>query len=98
MADHSQNWHNEATTWHESSCKSWKMVHLTKEHSLKEDDKVGEQLRYIGFLEETINRFMEESIKKQSSLDERIKKLRDDTDMSFRILDDATKNLQGKSE
>nr|GEW61468.1 hypothetical protein [Tanacetum cinerariifolium] len=37
-------------------------------------------------------------VKKQSSLDERIKKLRDETNMSFRMLDAATKNLQGKSE
>ncbi|GKD59822.1 RNA-directed DNA polymerase, eukaryota, nucleotide-binding alpha-beta plait domain protein [Tanacetum coccineum] len=50
-------------------------VHPTKERSLKEDDKVGEQVKYIGFLEETINRFMEESIKKQSEMDERIRKL-----------------------
>nr|GFA47019.1 hypothetical protein [Tanacetum cinerariifolium] len=54
-------------------CKIYKVVHLTEEHSLKEDDK-------------------------QSSLDERIKKLRDDTNTSFRMLDAATKNLQGKYE
>ncbi|GJU46829.1 transposon ty3-I gag-pol polyprotein [Tanacetum coccineum] len=41
---------------------------------------------------------MEESNKKQSALDERIRKFRDDTDMSLRMLDAATKNLQGKSE
>ncbi|GKA91343.1 hypothetical protein Tco_0813213 [Tanacetum coccineum] len=43
-----------------------KEEHLTKVRSLKDDDKVGEQVKCIGFLEETINRFMENSIKKQS--------------------------------
>ncbi|GJU55702.1 putative ribonuclease H-like domain-containing protein [Tanacetum coccineum] len=75
-----------------------KGVHPTKERSLKEDDKVGEQVKYIGFLEETINRFMEESIKKQSQMDERIRKLWDDLDMRLRMINVATKNLQGKSE
>ncbi|GJX30004.1 hypothetical protein Tco_0238083 [Tanacetum coccineum] len=134
MADHSQNWYNEATTWHGSSnnlkditniikrivclecdmqklqenihaieegCKIRKVgeeVHLTKEHPLKDNGKVGEHFKYIGFLEETMNRFMEESIKKQSSLDERIRRFKDDMDMSFRMLDDATKNLQRKSK
>ncbi|GJW84442.1 hypothetical protein Tco_0157587 [Tanacetum coccineum] len=58
----------------------------------------GEHVKYIGFLEETLNKFMEESIKKQSLLDGRIRKCRADTDMSLRMLEDATKNLQGKSE
>ncbi|GJR11000.1 hypothetical protein Tco_0793652 [Tanacetum coccineum] len=75
-----------------------KEEHLTKVRSLKDDDKVGEQVKCIGFLEETINRFMEESIKKQSSLDEQIRKFREDLDMNLRMIDDATKNLQGKSE
>ncbi|GJT78321.1 putative ribonuclease H-like domain-containing protein [Tanacetum coccineum] len=75
-----------------------KVVHPTKERSIKKDDKVGEQVKYIGFLEKTINRFMEESIKKQSQMDERIRKLWDDLDMRLRMINVATKNLQGKSE
>nr|GEW93901.1 hypothetical protein [Tanacetum cinerariifolium] len=79
-------------------CKIFKKVHLTKEHLLKEDGNAREHVKYIGFLEETLNKFIEESIKKQSLLDERIRKFRVDTDMSLRMLDDATKNLQGKFE
>ncbi|GKG36514.1 hypothetical protein Tco_0444192, partial [Tanacetum coccineum] len=59
---------------------------------------VGEQVKYVGFLEETINRFKEESIKKQSEMDERIRKLWDDLDMKLRMIDDETKNLQQKSK
>ncbi|GJX77185.1 hypothetical protein Tco_0323996 [Tanacetum coccineum] len=99
MADHSQNWYNEATTWQRNmNIHAIQVVHPTKERSLKEDDKVGEQVKYIGFLEETINRFIEESIKKQSEMDELIKKLWDDLDMKLRMIDAATMNLQGKSE
>ncbi|GJV58644.1 lon protease 2, peroxisomal [Tanacetum coccineum] len=131
MADYSQNWYNEATTWQGSSnnlndivlitkrvdnlgcnmqklqenihviqvgCKICKEEHLTKERPLKEDGKVGEQVKYIGFLKETINKFIEESIKKQAAFDEWIRKFRDDTDLSLRMLDAATKNLHGKAE
>nr|GEV38729.1 hypothetical protein [Tanacetum cinerariifolium] len=79
-------------------CKIYEEVHLTEERPVKEDREVGEQVKYIRLLEETINRFMEELTKKQYALDERIRKFRDDTDMSFRMLDAATKNMQGKSE
>nr|GEU48604.1 hypothetical protein [Tanacetum cinerariifolium] len=79
-------------------CKIYEEVHLTEERPFKEDRKVGEHVKYIILLEETINRFMEELTKKQSALDERIRKFRDDTEMSFRMLDATTKNLQGKSE
>ncbi|GKB08383.1 lon protease 2, peroxisomal [Tanacetum coccineum] len=99
MADHSQNWYNEVITWQGNmNIHAIRVVHPTKERSLKEDDKVDEQVKYIGFLEETVNRFMEEPIKKQSKIDELIRKLWDDMDMRLRMIDAVTKNLQGKSE
>nr|GEX11618.1 hypothetical protein [Tanacetum cinerariifolium] len=131
MADHSQNWYNEATTWQGSShnsndivfitkrvdnfkCDMQKLqesiyaiqvgfkiceeVHLTKERPLKEYGKIVEQVKYIGFLEETINKFMEESNKKQAAFDEWIRKFRDDMNLNLRMLDAATKNLPVKAE
>ncbi|GJX05413.1 hypothetical protein Tco_0191329 [Tanacetum coccineum] len=50
-------------------CKIYKEVHLTKECPLKEDGNVVEHVKYIGFLEETINKFMEESKQKQAAFD-----------------------------
>ncbi|GKE14410.1 hypothetical protein Tco_1421987 [Tanacetum coccineum] len=94
MADHLQNWYNEATTWQGNmNIHAIQVVHPTKEHSIKEDGKVGEQVKYIGFLDETINRFMEESIKKKSEMDELIGKLWDDMDMRLRKTGAETKKL-----
>ncbi|GJU22868.1 oligopeptide transporter [Tanacetum coccineum] len=56
------------------------------------------QVKYIGLLEETINKFIEESNKKQAAFDEWIRKFRDCTNLNLRMLDVATKNLQERAE
>ncbi|GJW74349.1 hypothetical protein Tco_0133719 [Tanacetum coccineum] len=51
-------------------CKICEEVHLTKERPLNEDGNEVEHVKYIGLLEETINKFIEESNKKQVAFDE----------------------------
>ncbi|GKB42542.1 hypothetical protein Tco_0887484, partial [Tanacetum coccineum] len=80
------------------ACKICEEVHLTKGSHLNEDGKVVEHVKYIGFFEETINKFMEESNKMQAAFDECIRKFRDDMDLKLRMLDDATKNLHVRAE
>ncbi|GKB59606.1 hypothetical protein Tco_0915792 [Tanacetum coccineum] len=75
-----------------------KEVHLTKERPLNEDGKEVKHVKYIGLLEETINKFMEESNKKQAAFDEWIRKFRDCTNLNLRMLDVAKKNLQERAE
>ncbi|GJZ34351.1 hypothetical protein Tco_0580168 [Tanacetum coccineum] len=79
-------------------CKICEEVHLTKECPLNEDGKEVKQVKYIGLLEETINKFMEESNKKQVAFDEWIRKFIDYTDLNLRMLDVARKNLQERAE
>ncbi|GJT97190.1 hypothetical protein Tco_1092708 [Tanacetum coccineum] len=80
------------------ACKICEEVHLTKGSHLNEDGKVVEHVKYIGFFEETINKFMEESNKMQAAFDECIRKFKDDMDLKLRMLDDATKNLHVRAE
>ncbi|GJX92763.1 lon protease 2, peroxisomal [Tanacetum coccineum] len=70
-------------------CKIYKEVHLTQECHLKEDGKVVEHVKYIGFLGETINKFMEESNKKQAAFNEWIRKFREDKDSNLELLVNA---------
>nr|GEU53614.1 hypothetical protein [Tanacetum cinerariifolium] len=69
---------------------------------LKTAKKLEEIQNFKQGMEESLyqawERFMEASIKEQSKLEERIKKFRDDMEMSLRMLDTATKNLLGKTE
>nr|GEV66880.1 MAK10-like protein [Tanacetum cinerariifolium] len=66
--------------------------------SSDEDGKEVERVKYVGLLEETINKFMEESSKKQATFDEWIRKFRDDTDSNLRMLDVATKNMEVRAK
>ncbi|GJU22592.1 hypothetical protein Tco_1155934 [Tanacetum coccineum] len=92
MVDHSQNWYNEATTWHGSSNNSNELTDITKRiDNLKYDmQKLQENMHAIQIYGR-IN-------KKKSLMDEQIRKFREDLDMNLRVKDDATKNLQGKSK
>ncbi|GJU49674.1 ribonuclease H-like domain-containing protein [Tanacetum coccineum] len=83
MADHSHN--------------CFKGAHLTKECPLGKEDKTIEQSKYMRYLEETIIKFYEESIKKQIAYDEWIRKSIKNTDLNIRALKNTTKNLQEKS-
>nr|GFC23655.1 hypothetical protein [Tanacetum cinerariifolium] len=105
MADHSQHWYNKATTWKGNNHNSNDIVVITKRvYSFGYDmQKLQEsihaiQVKHIGFLEETINKFMEESNKKQTTLDEWIRKFKDDIDLNLRMLDATTKNMQVRAE
>nr|GEW72854.1 hypothetical protein [Tanacetum cinerariifolium] len=77
-------------------CKIYEEVHLTQECPLKEDGKVVEHVKYIGFLEETINKFMEESNKKQVAFNEWIRNFREDINSNIELLGAATKNLEAR--
>ncbi|GJV35342.1 hypothetical protein Tco_1407819 [Tanacetum coccineum] len=46
-------------------------------------------IQYIGFLEETINKYCEESIKEQATNDEWIRKFRENTNLNLEKLDAA---------
>ncbi|GJZ05958.1 hypothetical protein Tco_0539751, partial [Tanacetum coccineum] len=85
------------------AARNWKNMlpargHLTQECILKKDDKVVEHVSYIGFLKKTVNKFMEESIKRQAIIDEWIKKYKENTELNLKKLDAATKNLQVKAD
>ncbi|GJR64979.1 hypothetical protein Tco_0011044 [Tanacetum coccineum] len=82
----------------QEGCKSRQGVHLIQECPLRKKDEVVEHVKYIGFLEETINKYCEESIKRQAVNDEWIRKFRENTDLNLRTLDAATKNLQIKAD
>ncbi|GJT35245.1 hypothetical protein Tco_0925664 [Tanacetum coccineum] len=79
-------------------CKIYEGAHLTKECPLKKEDKVVEQSKYIGSLEETIIKYYDESIKKQAANDEWIRKFIENTDLNLRALDTTIKNLQVKAD
>ncbi|GJW43692.1 hypothetical protein Tco_0072491 [Tanacetum coccineum] len=61
-------------------------------------DKAVEQSKYIGYLEETIIKYCDESIRKQAANDEWIRKFIENTDSNLRALDTTTRNLQVKSD
>ncbi|GKB87416.1 hypothetical protein Tco_0959688, partial [Tanacetum coccineum] len=61
--------------------------HLTQECILKEDGMVVEQVSYIGFFEETVNKFMEESVKRQATIDESIRKYKENIELNLKKLD-----------
>ncbi|GJX11182.1 hypothetical protein Tco_0201041 [Tanacetum coccineum] len=73
-------------------------AHLTKECPLKKEDKAIEPSKYIESLEETIIKYYDESIKKQATNDEWIRKFVENTDLNLRALDTTTKNLQVKAD
>ncbi|GJR84130.1 hypothetical protein Tco_0154915 [Tanacetum coccineum] len=80
MADHSHDWYDETTTKErindvldnvDAIHESFKVEHLTKEHPLKKEDEAIKHSRYTESLEETIIKFCEDTIKKQTTDDER---------------------------
>ncbi|GKE02392.1 hypothetical protein Tco_1390375 [Tanacetum coccineum] len=102
MADHSHNWYNGATTWQRSSHNSDDTAVITNRV-----DSLGcdiQQLResihaiQVGFLEETVNKLMEESIKRQAAIDEWIRKYKENIELNLKKLDAVTKNLQVKAD
>ncbi|GJT68729.1 hypothetical protein Tco_1020209 [Tanacetum coccineum] len=106
MVEHSHDWYDETTTRkriNDSSDNvdavqaSFKRAHLTKECSLKKEDKEVKQSKYVGSFNETIIKFCDESIKKQAAEDEWIRKFIGNTDSNIRELKTTTKNLQEKA-
>ncbi|GKA81606.1 hypothetical protein Tco_0788298 [Tanacetum coccineum] len=76
---------------------SFKEAHPTKKCPLKKEDKVGEQSKYMRSLEETIIKFFDESIKKQATDDEWIRKFIENTESNIRAIKTTTKNLEEKA-
>ncbi|GJR61781.1 hypothetical protein Tco_1503943 [Tanacetum coccineum] len=94
MAGHLQNWYNEATTWHGSSNNSNDITNITKRIDNLEFDiqKLQENMHAI---QVGCKIYEEVHLTQVRSLNEDDK---DDMDMRLRMIDAATKNLQGKSE
>ncbi|GJW31983.1 hypothetical protein Tco_0052015 [Tanacetum coccineum] len=106
MACHSHDWYDETTTRErindvldnvDAIHKSFKGEHLTKEYPLKKEDEAIKHNRYIESLEETIIKFCEETIKKQTAEDERMRKILENKESNIRELKTTTKNLQEKA-
>ncbi|GKC25040.1 ribonuclease H-like domain-containing protein, partial [Tanacetum coccineum] len=103
MADHSHNWYDETTTRErindvldnvDAIHESFKGEHLTKEYPLKKEDKAIKHSKYMESLEETIIKVCEDTIKKQTTDDERMRKILENTESNIRALKARTKNLQ----
>ncbi|GJY49310.1 hypothetical protein Tco_0439266 [Tanacetum coccineum] len=106
MADHSHDWYDETTTKErindvldnvDAIHKSFKGEHPTKEYPLKKEDGAIKHSKYMESLEETIIKFCEETIKKQTTDDERMRKILENTESNIRALKTTTKNLQEKA-
>ncbi|GJU88675.1 hypothetical protein Tco_1301098 [Tanacetum coccineum] len=103
MADHSHDCYDETTTRErindnvDSIHESFKGEHLTKEYPLKKEDEAIKHSRYMESLEETIIKFCEDIIKKQTAHDERMRKILENTESNIRVLKTTTKNLQEKA-
>ncbi|GJV68786.1 hypothetical protein Tco_1484295 [Tanacetum coccineum] len=106
MADHSHNWYDETTTRErindvldnvDAIHESFKREHLTKEYLLKKEDEAIKHSKYMESLEETINKFYEDTIKKQTAYDERMRKILENMESNMRALKARTNNLQEKA-
>ncbi|GJX01624.1 hypothetical protein Tco_0185537 [Tanacetum coccineum] len=103
MADHSHYWYDETTTRErinnnvDAIHESFKGEHLTKEYPLKKEDEAIKHSRYMESLEETIIKFCEDTIKKQTADDERMRKILENTESNIRALKTTTNNLQEKA-
>ncbi|GJT39665.1 hypothetical protein Tco_0939530 [Tanacetum coccineum] len=102
MADHSHNWYDETTTKEKSTTalitlmsfnKVSKRHILPRSVLLKKEDKAVEQSNYKRSLEDTIIKFCEESIKRQTADDEWIRKSIENTDSNIRALRTTIKHL-----
>ncbi|GKB83078.1 hypothetical protein Tco_0949973, partial [Tanacetum coccineum] len=105
MADHSHDWYDETTTRErindvldnvDAIHESFKGEHLTKVYPLKKDKAI-KHSRYMESLEETIIKFCEDTIKKETTNDERMRKILKNTESNIRALKTTTKILQEKS-
>ncbi|GJY65274.1 hypothetical protein Tco_0467512 [Tanacetum coccineum] len=106
MTDHSHDWYDETTTRErindvldnvDAIHESFKGEHLTKEYPLKKKDVAIKHSRYMESLEETIIKFYEDTIKKHTADDERMRKILENTESNIRALKTTTKNLQKKA-
>ncbi|GJW45745.1 hypothetical protein Tco_0077391 [Tanacetum coccineum] len=106
MADHSHDWYDETTTRErindvldnvDAIHESFKGEHPTIEYPLKKEDEAIKHSKYIESLEETIIKFCEDIIKKQTADDERMRKILENTKSNIRALKTTTKNLQEKA-
>ncbi|GJW28342.1 reverse transcriptase domain-containing protein [Tanacetum coccineum] len=106
MADHSHDWYDEPTTRErindvldnvDAIHESFEGEHLTKEYPLKKEDETFKHSRYMESLEETIIKFCEDTIKKQTADDEKMRKILENTESNIRALKTRTKNLQEKA-
>ncbi|GJR11891.1 ribonuclease H-like domain-containing protein [Tanacetum coccineum] len=106
MEDHSNIWYDETTTRERINYvldnvntihKSFKGEHLTKEYPLKKEDDAIKHSKYMESLEETIIKFCEDIIKKQTSDNERMRKILENMESNIRALKTRTKNLQEKA-
>ncbi|GJX27319.1 hypothetical protein Tco_0233615 [Tanacetum coccineum] len=95
MADHSHDWYDETTTRErindvldnvDAIHESFKGEHLTKEYPLKKEDEAMKDSKYMESLEETIIKFYEDTIKKQTADDERMRKILENTESNTRAL------------
>ncbi|GKE66320.1 hypothetical protein Tco_1520481 [Tanacetum coccineum] len=102
MEDHSHNWYDETTTMErinddldnaDAIHESFKGKHLTKECPLKKENEAIKHSRYMEPLEETIIKFCEDTIKKQTLDDEKMRKILENTKSNIRALKTRTKNL-----
>ncbi|GJX99004.1 hypothetical protein Tco_0356023, partial [Tanacetum coccineum] len=82
MADHSHDWYDETTTRErindvmdnvDAIHESFEGEHLTKEYPLKKEDETFKHSRYMESLEETIIKFCEDTMKKQTANDEKMR-------------------------
>ncbi|GKD14475.1 hypothetical protein Tco_1198882 [Tanacetum coccineum] len=101
MSDHSHDWYDETTTRErinevldnvDAIHKNFKGEHLTKDYPLKKEDEAINHSRYMESLEETIIKFCEDTIKKQTTYDERIRKILENTESNIRAFKTTTKN------
>ncbi|GKC47535.1 hypothetical protein Tco_1065257, partial [Tanacetum coccineum] len=106
IADHSHNWYDEINTRErinddlddvDAIHESFKGEHLTKECSLKKENEAIKHSRYIESLEETVIKFCEDTIKKQTANDEKMRKIFENTESNIRALNTRTKNLHEKA-
>ncbi|GKC86499.1 hypothetical protein Tco_1147148 [Tanacetum coccineum] len=103
MADHSHNWYDETTTRErindvldnvDAIHESFKGEHLTKEYPLKKEDEAIKHSKYMESLDETIIKFCEDTIKKQTMDNKRMRKILENTESNIRALKTRTNNLQ----
>ncbi|GJV36521.1 hypothetical protein Tco_1408998 [Tanacetum coccineum] len=106
IEDHSHNWYDETTTRKrinyvldnvDTIHESFKGEHLTKEYPLKKEDEAIKHSKYMESLEETILKFCEDIIKKQTADNERIRKILENMESNIRALKTRTKYLQEKA-